>query len=475
MAVFLTTDILIFLLVLMVLSYILYARRHEHLRLPWRKVVRRPLTMSAAVILCFYVITGLLDSIHFHPRLEDPIASKTVYSTEIRSLLDVLLGHLRASTEKSYSAPLAGRAFSKEVIELDDGQRSRDYPRLRYGGAHLEDIDNERSGDLARQAALGAVIGILISLFIFIAVIFSLSRVHKIPFRKQLGKCLRNECDVPWYAILLTISITVVTLSIIYRLSLYYHVFGTDKVGQDVLYQSLKSVRTGLVIGTLTTLIMLPFAILAGLMAGYFRNWIDDVIQYLYTTLNSIPGVLLIAASILLLQVYIDRHEADFNTLEQAADLRLLFLCIILGITSWTGLCRLLRAETLKLREMDYVQAARAFGVGDMTIMLRHLLPNVMHIVMISIVLDFSALVLAEAVLSYMNIGVDPSMHSWGNMINSARLEMAREPIVWWSLAAAFIFMFLLVLAANLFADAVRDAFDPRASGSVTVRDRDTA
>ena len=133
-----------------------------------------------------------------------------------------------------------------------------------------------------------------------------------------------------------------------------------------------------------------------------------------------------------------------------------------MGITSWTGLCRLLRAETLKLREIDYVQAAKAFGVSNYKVMLQHLLPNVMHIVMISIVLDFSGLVLAEAVLSYINIGVDPSMYSWGNMINSARLEMAREPIVWWSLTAAFIFMFILVLAANLFSDAVRDAFDPR-------------
>jgi len=94
--------------------------------------------------------------------------------------------------------------------------------------------------------------------------------------------------------------------------------------------------------------------------------------------------------------------------------------------------------------------------------LLHHILPNVFHLVLISVALDFSSLVLAEAVLSYVNIGVDPTTESWGNMINSARLEMAREPVVWWSLSAAFVFMFALVLAANLFADAVRDAFDPR-------------
>ncbi len=111
------------------------------------------------------------------------------------------------------------------------------------------------------------------------------------------------------------------------------------------------------------------------------------------------------------------------------------------------------------------MQAARAFGVGHFAIIARHILPNVLHIVMITLVLDFSGLVLAEAVLSYVSIGVDPTMNSWGNMINSSRLEMAREPMVWWSLAAAFLFMFALVLTANLFADVVRDAFDPRLRG----------
>jgi len=139
-----------------------------------------------------------------------------------------------------------------------------------------------------------------------------------------------------------------------------------------------------------------------------------------------------------------------------------LFLCIILGITSWTGLCRLLRGETMKIREVEYIQSATAFGVRPAKVITRHILPNVMHIVLITVVLDFSGLVLAEAVLSYVGVGVDPSMYSWGNMINGARLEMAREPMVWWALAAAFIFMFILVLAANLFADVVRDAFDPR-------------
>jgi peptide/nickel transport system permease protein len=462
MPVIFITDAFIFLLVFMVVAYVLYARRHEHLRAPWHNVACRPLAMSAAIILAVYVIVGLLDSVHFHPKLEATKTTDSVYSTGVSSLLDLVLEDLHQNTERTYSAPLASYAFAKEMIDLPDGKQVRDYPRLKYGGAHLDDPVTERVPDIVKRLFIGLTCGLVISLVLSSLIIFLLGRAHEVSFKQASHKIFKNDYYVAWTAMIIAMSLIVIVGSCLYNLSQYYHVFGTDKVGQDVLYQAIKSVRTGLVIGTLTTLVMLPFAIMMGLMAGYFRGWIDDVIQYLYTTLNSIPGVLLIAASILLLQVYIGNHADDFNSIEERADLRLLFLCIILGITSWTGLCRLLRAETLKLREIDYVQAAQAFGVSNPSIMLRHLLPNVMHIVMISIVIDFSGLVLAEAVLSYINIGVDPSMNSWGNMINGARLEMAREPIVWWSLAAAFVFMFVLVLAANLFSDAVRDAFDPR-------------
>jgi peptide/nickel transport system permease protein len=185
-------------------------------------------------------------------------------------------------------------------------------------------------------------------------------------------------------------------------------------------------------------------------------------VQYLYTTLSSIPGILLIAASVLLFQVYIDLNPDFFSVGLEKADARFLALCFILGVTSWSSLCRLIRAETLKISQLGYVQAAHAFGVSHQRILLRHILPNVTHIILITFVLDFSALVLAEAVLSYIGVGIDPNMASWGNMINGARSELSREPVVWWTLTGAFFFMFVLVLAANLFSDLVRDAFDPR-------------
>ncbi len=460
MPVVLWTDALIYLLVSAAIGFVFYVRRHEHLRAPWRQVMKSRLGMSAAVILFAYVVIGLLDSLHFHPRLENS-AGGGGYSAEIMSVFDVVMTPMRTQVEKTYSAPFATRLYAKESIELPGGGQIRDYRRLEYGGSHLAD-ESQRSRDIAIRSLRAVGEGLAVSVLLLAALVIVLARRAGVSFRRMLADLLRGRTAVPWLALFGTTAVLIVLGLLVARLGVYYHIFGTDKVGQDVLFQALKSIRTGLVIGTLTTLVMLPFAIFLGIPAGYFRGWVDDAIQYIYTTLNSIPGVLLIAAAILMLQVYMSTHAERFENVAARADMRLLFLCIILGITSWTGLCRLLRGETLKLREVEYIQAAHAFGVGSFSIIVRHILPNVMHIVLITVVLDFSGLVLAEAVLAYVNIGVDPSTISWGNMINSARLEMAREPIVWWSLGAAFVFMFTLVLSANLFSDAVRDAFDPR-------------
>ena len=464
MPVILWTDALIFLLLGIVLLFGLYARGKPHLRAPWRHVLCSRAGSASGVILLAYISIGLLDSLHYRLPLENttPDTSGTHYAVEVLSALDYLVGPLRTRTEKTYSAPFATRLYARETVQLADGTQIREYPRLEYAGRHLENPDSGRLPDILHRGSTALLKALLASALVLLGIGLWQARRHRQPLPVTLRRILRGGTPVPWAVIWLAASSLLVLFFLATGLALDYHVFGTDKVGQDVFYQTLKSVRTGLVIGTLTTLVMLPFAILMGILAGYARGWIDDLIQYLYTTLNSIPYVLLIAAAILMLQVYMANHPELFETTVERADIRLLFLCIILGITSWTGLCRLLRGESLKLREAEYIQAAASFGVSHAKIIGRHILPNVMHIVLITVVLDFSGLVLAEAVLSYVGVGVDPTMNSWGNMINSARLEMAREPVVWWSLLAAFLFMFTLVLAANLFSDAVRDAFDPR-------------
>ena len=444
--VILWTDALIFLLVLIVLCLAVFVRGKAHFQRPLQQIADNTTGMVSLVILLFFVVVGLLDSVHFHGDRKN--------SAEIISALDLLAAPLRSHGEKTYSAPFAATLYSKEMLELADGSKQWDYPRLVYGGAHLQNPGQELPLDVARKTLIGLAQG---AMFAVLVLAMGAILIRLTAKRYPGGKTTQ--------AVSITVFGLVTGVYLLAYLSNYYHVFGTDKVGEDVFYQAVKSIRTGLVIGTLTTLVMLPMALAFGLLAGYFQGWVDDVIQYIYTTLNSIPSVLLIAAAILMVQVYITNHEQNFASVLMRADIRLLFLCLILGVTNWTGLCRLLRAETLKLREMEYVQAARALGVTNGSILFRHILPNVMHIVLISVVLDFSSLVLAEAVLSYINIGVDPTTYSWGNMINGARLEMAREPIVWWSLAAAFCFMFILVLSANLFADTVQSAFDPKRNG----------
>jgi peptide/nickel transport system permease protein len=440
------TDALVYVLVLSSLGAVWYLSRQLHMRRPLRKIANSSVAMISFTILLCYVFIGFADCIHFKDTSSQ--------GNEIISLLDMSVAGLRKNGEKTYSAPFAAYLYNKETITDADGATRWDYPRLAFGGAHLLNPETDKTADICGKILTAISHAAAAWFFIYVGGRFFLARYYP--------RLIENKTiNVIWP----TLAIITICSYLLFYLSSYYHVLGTDKVGEDVFYQTLKSIRTGLVIGSLTTLIMLPFAITAGIMAGYFKGWIDDAIQFIYTTLNSIPSVLLIAASILMVQVYMSNHAEHFTNLLVRADMRLLFLCLILGITSWTGLCRLLRAETLKLREMEYVLAARAMGVKPAVILYRHILPNVMHIVLISVVLDFSSLVLAEAVLSYINIGVDPTMLSWGNMINGARFELARDPVVWWSLAAAFVFMFILVLAANLFADSVRDAFDPRRAG----------
>ena len=439
----LATDLLLWLLVAAIACYGWYCRRRAHLAAPWQRVFQSRAAAITCVVLVAYALIGLADSLHFRLKL----SGGNAYSPEVLSVLDLALTGLRERREKTYSAPLATRLYAKEQVELPDGKVAREFPRLRHGGAHLKD-EADAAGDIGFKTIAGLALGSILAV-----PVFWVARRMK-----------RQRPDVPWRAGAAALAAILLLAIPMAWLAHGYHVLGTDKVGTDVLYQSLKSIRVSLVIGTLTTLVLLPLGIALGVMAGYFRGLIDDTIQYLYTTLNSIPGVLLIAAFVLMMQVFIDRHsDWDlFGTAAQRADIRLLLLCAVLGLTSWTGLARLLRGETLKLSQLEYIQAAHAFGVSDARILSRHILPNVAHIVIITLVMDFSGLVLAEAVLSYVGVGVDPATISFGTMINAARLEMGREPIVWWSLAAAFAFMFLLVLAANLFADAVRDGFDPR-------------
>ena len=464
--VFLATDLALFAQLAVIAFYIWHALRSPTLRQTWRHVLHDAAAMSAGVVLLLFLLIAVLDSVHFRPLLP-PASGATAnaaaaYSTRTLSLLDVLLAGPREAREKTYSIPLGTHQFSKESM-LVDGKTVRDFPRLQFGGAHLKDAEVQWGGDILWRSFAGLFGATIVAIVGCLLVAFLRVRTAKTSVTDSLRAIWGGNTDVPWRAMLLSASALVLVAGWITALWPYYHVLGTDQTGNDVLFQALKSIRTAVVIGSLATVATLPLAIMFGILAGYYKGRVDDAIQYLYTVLSSIPSVLLISAFVLMIQVFIDKNPQLFETGLERADIRLFLLATILGITGWAGLARLLRAETLKLGELDYVQAARAFGVSDAGIMRRHILPNLTHIVVIVAVLDFSGLVLYEAVLSYVGVGVDPTTNSFGTMINGARNEMSRDPIVWWTLLAAFAFMVALVLSMTLFASAVREAFDPHA------------
>jgi peptide/nickel transport system permease protein len=222
------------------------------------------------------------------------------------------------------------------------------------------------------------------------------------------------------------------------------HLLGTDILGRDTLHQTLKGARVALLIGGVTSLLAIPLALLFGVSAGYLGGRVDAAVFFLMSVIASIPSLLLLVALIMVM---------GKGTLQ---------VCIALGVTGWVGFSRISRGETLKVRELDYVHAARALGVAERRIVVRHVLPNLAHLVVITFALTFSSLVLSEAILAWLGLGIDGS---WGQMIDQARDELARDPIIAWNLAAAAAALFALILAVNLVGDALRDVFDPRTAG----------
>jgi peptide/nickel transport system permease protein len=461
--VILWTDAVVFLECVAALLYGWRVLRTPHLAATWSQAIKDPAGAAAATILACFIAIGLVDCIHFRLALPGAgtLAAPLQYSPVTTSLLDRLLRRQVDGAESSYSAPLATRAFERQTQVTAQGL-VRDYPRLKHAGADLADPASERGPDLRRRALAGAAAGLAATILLAVAAAALLARGGNV--REALRRIAAGRTAYPVRTMLAAAGSVFVLGGILAALAAEYHVFGTDRVGNDLLLLALKSVRTALVIGTMTTLVTLPIAVGLGLLGGYLGGLVDEAIQYVVTVINSIPYVLLIAAGVLMLILYIDANPDRFSTAAERTDARLFFLCVILGLTSWTDLCRLVRGEVLKLRELDFVQAAQAFGVPPWRIMLVHLVPNLMHVILINLVINFSSLVLAEAILSYVGVGVDPSMASFGTLINTARFELGRQPVIWWTLATSFTFMFALVLSANVFADAVRDAFDPRAA-----------
>jgi peptide/nickel transport system permease protein len=230
--------------------------------------------------------------------------------------------------------------------------------------------------------------------------------------------------------------------SIAYQAPSAEHWMGTDLFGRDVISRAAHGTVTSLVVGFFGAALAVAIGTVFGAISGYFGGVIDELIVWLYTTIDTIPYILLVVAFSFVI-------GPGLST-----------LCIAIGLTSWIGHCRIIRSEFMKHREREYVQGATALGAGHMRRIFLHILPNTFHLVLINFSLGFVTAVKSEVILSYLGMGVRPGTPSWGMMISDAKLELARE--VWWGLAAATLFMFFLVLAFTLFNDALRDALDPK-------------
>ena len=217
--------------------------------------------------------------------------------------------------------------------------------------------------------------------------------------------------------------------------------FGTDIFGRSVFYKMLHGTRIAMSVGLVSCFISIPIGVLLGALGGYFGGWIDDFVVWFYTTLSSIPHIMLLIAIAFVMGKGLGA------------------IYVALGITTWVSLARVIRGEFMKHKNREYVIAAESLGAGHFSRIFKHILPNVSHFVIINLSIQFVSAIKAEVILSFLGLGVQ-GQPSWGVMIDDAKLELSRG--VWWQLAAATLAMFFIVLALNILGDALRDALDPK-------------
>ena len=223
---------------------------------------------------------------------------------------------------------------------------------------------------------------------------------------------------------------------------------GGDKWGRDVLKKTIKGSETSIFVGLAAAAVATFLGTLFGALAGYYGKWVDDLFNWFYSVFSSIPYLLLILAVAAVLQ-----------------QKGMLTIILILGLTGWTGVFRLIRAEYLKHKAREYVQAADAIGASNARRMFIHIFPNVSHVVLVQLSILVVAFIKSEVILSFLGFGVPVDVVSWGSMLNEAQNELILGK--WWQLVAATVAMATLVTAFSLFTDALRDALDPKLKGRI--------
>lgn len=217
--------------------------------------------------------------------------------------------------------------------------------------------------------------------------------------------------------------------------------FGTDLFGRSVFYKAIHGTRVAMSVGLVTSMIAIPIGVTLGAIAGYFGGVVDDLIVWLYSTISAVPGILLLLAIAFVL----------------GKGLTTVYIAV--GLTSWVGLARVIRAEFMKHKQREYVIAATSLGASRWSKIFRHILPNVSHQIVLAFSIQFMTAIRSEVILSYLGLGVQ-GQPSWGLMIDDARGEILQQ--YWWQGASATLAIFFILFALNVFGDALRDALDPK-------------
>lgn len=238
---------------------------------------------------------------------------------------------------------------------------------------------------------------------------------------------------------------------------------GTDFQGRSVLWRALHATRTAIKVGIMAGVLAVIIGVTLGILGGYFGGWIDNAVVWLYSTFAAVPTLLFVLAFALLVTrgFLYPPIARQVNSIAEFfhADPGMMAVYLGIGFTGWVGLCRVARAESIRLKNAAYIQSARALGFGDFRIIIRHLLPNLFHLVIIYFTIRFAYAIMTEVIVSYLGIGVQLEP-SWGVMIAEGQQRLWRG--VWWEVGAATGFMFFLVLAFHMLGDALRDILDPR-------------
>lgn len=225
---------------------------------------------------------------------------------------------------------------------------------------------------------------------------------------------------------------------------------GTDRQGRSILLRSLYSAKIAIQVGVVVGFSAVLFGSILGAAAAFFGGWVDHLVAWLYSTFSSIPQLVLLAV---LSFMFLSDALSGFRGLPS--------LYFAFAMTFWIGPCRVIRGEALKIKELEYVQAATAIGFGRFYILIRHILPNTLHLMFINFSLLFIGAIKGEVILTFLNLGLPlGSGASWGIMISQAKAEVVQG--FFWQIGSATFFMFVLVLAFNILSDALQDAFDPK-------------